>query len=337
MAFSNFVIKAFLYHGRVFLSKPLSFCFKSGYIRQILVHIQIQSASDRLGFAHVLKDDFFFGEQFLEHIRDLELSSGCCPFVGMFFVVARHISIKFLTLLGGSVLGDINRVVHQTHPVISGLMFKGVTILLAVLHHEFDDCRSGIRYLDGVRLDMGNSKAPFLHLMLEVDHKQGTALGDDIVFVPIITEGVLEVGRGQTIDRVNGNLQRLSQSVRRTFVRQILSQSAIQHLAGLIEVLVLNSNTGIFDFLEPLCVFRPEQFLRDNTGGMHRCNVQQGDISIHSRLSVNITALADFFASINGFAVLELIAREDWPLFLVEGGVMVELWCKGEGRFGGEE
>ena len=47
-----------------------------------------------------------------------------------------------------------------------------------------------------VEQEMYGRKALFLDLVLEVDHEQGSAFGDDIVFVPVVPEGVLKVGRG---------------------------------------------------------------------------------------------------------------------------------------------
>ena len=52
---------------------------------------------------------------------------------------------------------------------------------------------------------MSNNKAPFLNLVLEVDHKQGSALGDDIIFVTVVMERILEAGRSQTVNGVDGN------------------------------------------------------------------------------------------------------------------------------------
>ena len=148
-------------------------------VRQILIHVQIESTGHALGLAHILEGDRLTAEQFLEHIRNLKLSPCGRPLAGV------------LTIL---ILGDIDGVVHQAHPVISSLMLKGVAVLLAVVHDELDDFRSSIGDLDGVGLDVGNSKAPFLDLMLEVDHEQGSALGNDIVFVPVVPEGILETG-----------------------------------------------------------------------------------------------------------------------------------------------
>ena len=166
--------------------------------------------------------------------------------------------------------------------------------------------------------------------MFEVDHKQGSAFGDDIVFVPVIPEGILKVGRGQAIHRVNGNLQSLGQSVCGTFIRQILSQRAIQHLASLFKVFVLDGYAGILDFLEPFGVLRTEQLFRNNAGGMHGRNIQQSDVAIHSGLSINIAALADLFSAVDRLAVLKLVTGKDGPLFLIEDGVLVKFRRKGE-------
>ena len=135
------------------------------------------------------------GEELLEDIGDLELSAGRCPFAGVFTVL---------------ILGDVDGVVHQAHTVIGGLMLKNITVHFAILHDELNDLRRGIRNLDRVRLDMSNSKASFLDLVLEVDHKQGSALGDDVVFVSIVTERVLKAGRSQAVDRVDSDFQGLS-------------------------------------------------------------------------------------------------------------------------------
>ena len=171
-----------------------------GNIWQSLVRIQIQRAGDRLGLAHVLEQDFLFREQFLEHIRNLELGAGRRPFAGVLPNITRHIPIRLLAFLLRGIFGNIDRVIHQAHPVIGGLVLKDITVLFAVIHDELDNLRRCVRDFDGVRLDVGNSKALFLDLMLEVDHEQGSALGDDIIFVPGVPEGVLKVGRGKTID-----------------------------------------------------------------------------------------------------------------------------------------
>ena len=108
--------------------------------------------------------------------------------------VSRNITVSVLTLLRRGILGDVDGIVHQTHAVIGSLMLKDIRRTFAVIHNELNDLRCRIWDLDGVRLDVGNSKAPFLDLMLEVDHEQGSALGDDIIFVAGIPEGILEVG-----------------------------------------------------------------------------------------------------------------------------------------------
>ena len=60
-------------------------------------------------------------------------------------------------------------------------MLKGVAILLAKLHDKLDDFRRCVRNLDGVRLNMGNSKAPFLYLVFEVYHEQSSTFRHNIV------------------------------------------------------------------------------------------------------------------------------------------------------------
>ena len=180
---------------------------------------------------------------------------------------------------------------------------------------------------------MGNSKAPFLDLVLEVDHKQGSALGDDIVFVPVVPEGILEVGRGQAIDRVDGDFQCLGQSVCRTLIRQILGQCAVQHLPGLLKVLVFDLHTGVLDLLEPLGVLGAEQLLRDDAGGVHGGNVQQGDVAVHTRLGIDVAALANLLTAIEGLPALEFVSGEDGASLFVKGGELVELrFSHGKGQ-----
>ena len=56
-----------------------------------------------LGLAHILESNIFSTEKFLEHIRNCKLGTGSRPFAGV------------LTIF---VLGNIDRVIHQAHPVV---------------------------------------------------------------------------------------------------------------------------------------------------------------------------------------------------------------------------
>ena len=129
-------------------------------------------------------------EELLEDIRDLELSARGCPLTGV------------LTIF---VLGNINGVVDEAHAIISRFVLENITVHLAVVHDELNDLRRSVWNLDRVRLDVSNNKAPFLNLVLEVDHKQGSALGDDIIFVTVVMERILEAGRSQTVNGVDGD------------------------------------------------------------------------------------------------------------------------------------
>ena len=249
-------------------------------------------------------------EELLEDIRDLELSARGCPLTGV------------LTIL---VLGNINGVVDEAHTIISRFVLKNITVHLAVVHDELNDLRRSIGDLDRVRLDVSNNKAPFLNLVLEVDHKQGSTLGDNIIFVAVVMERVLEAGRSQSVNGVDGDFQRLCQSIGGTLVRQILCQSAVQHLACLVKLFVLDSDTSIADLTKPLRIDRPKEIFCDDTGGMHRSNIQQGDVSVHTRLGIDIATLANFFAAISRLAFVELVTWEDWAVFLVKRRVVVIL------------
>ena len=129
-------------------------------------------------------------EELLEDIRDLELSARGCPFTGV------------LTIF---VLGNINGVVDEAHAIISRFVLENITVHLTVVHDELNDLRRSVWNLDRVRLDVSNNKAPFLNLVLEVYHKQGSALGDDIIFVTVVMERILEAGRSQTVNGVDGD------------------------------------------------------------------------------------------------------------------------------------
>ena len=163
---------------------------QSTHIRQALIHIQIERPCNRLRLTHILEGDLLMREELLEDIRDLELSARGCPLTGV------------LTIF---VLGNINGVVDEAHAIISRFVLENITVHLAVVHDELNDLRRSVRNLDRVRLYVSNNKAPFLNLVLEVDHKQGSALGDDIIFVTVVMERILEAGRSQTVNGVDGN------------------------------------------------------------------------------------------------------------------------------------
>ena len=143
-------------------------------------------------------------------------------------------------------------------------MLENITVHLAVVHDELNDLRRSVWNLDRVRLDVSNNKAPFLNLVLEVDHKQGSALGDDIIFVTVVMERILEAGRSQAVNGIDGYFQRLRQSISGTLVSQILCQSAVQHFASLVELLMLDGDTSITDLTKPLRIDRPEEIFCDD-------------------------------------------------------------------------
>ena len=61
---------------------------------------------------------------------------------------------------------DVDRVVDQAHALVGILVFKGVAVLLSVVHDELDDLRRGVRDLDRIGLDVGDGESAFLHLVL---------------------------------------------------------------------------------------------------------------------------------------------------------------------------
>lgn len=134
----------------------------------IRASVDINGRCDGLRLAHILKGDLLMREELLEDIRDLELSARGCPLASV------------LTIF---VLGNINGVVDEAHTIVGRFVLENITVHLAVVHDELDDLRRSVGDLDRVRFDVSNNKAPFLNLVLEVDHKQGSTLGDNIIFV----------------------------------------------------------------------------------------------------------------------------------------------------------
>ena len=157
------------------------------------------------------------GEQLLEHIRDLELRTGCGPLAAMFFAVFDDIlalvdigfAIKLTAMLHSCVLGNINGVIDQSHTIVGGFVLENITILLAVVRDKANDFHICVRDLDRVRFDMGDLVASALNLVLQIDHEQSPALGHDVIFVAVVLEWVLECSRSQSVDRVDRDFQSL--------------------------------------------------------------------------------------------------------------------------------
>ena len=179
------------------------FLFQIRDIRQVFVHVEIQHALlHTFRLAQVLKADFLVAEQRLEYIRNRELRSRCRPLSALFSVLLRNITVLLLTPFRVRVLGDINGVIYETHPVISRLMLEGVAIEFAISRHEVNDFRRRVRNLDGISFDMSDGKAASLNLMLQVNHEQGSAFGYDVIYVAVVAEGIFKAGARKPEDTI---------------------------------------------------------------------------------------------------------------------------------------
>ena len=275
--------------------------FKFRYIRQSLVHIQIYCCLNLFRFRHILKENLFFAKQSFEDIRNLELSSCCRPFS------------ETIPIL---VSGNINSVIHQTHSVVCSLMLKCVAVSLAEIHNKLDNLRRRIRNLDGVGLDVGNRVSTFLYLMLQIHHEQSPTLSHDIVNVSRITERILERCRSQTINRIDRGLQSISKLLRCHLtidhLLNIRCKLAIQHLVHNLPSFMLDADTTLDNVTERCCKLHAEQNFCNRTMRVHRSNIQQCIISVHTRLRIYITAFSDFLSTIYRLSVLESIPRKIW-------------------------
>ena len=132
----------------------------------------------------------------------------------------------------------------------------------------------GVRDLDRVRLDMDNLVRPAPAGLLQIDHEQSATLGDDVVHVANIPERVVELGRSETIDDVDHDLQRVGKLLR-TFRSQPSCGSSgygvrrpSSMAAAAVEIFTLDRDTS-FDQVFELLRIRSEQIqLNDRVGCM---------------------------------------------------------------------
>ena len=102
---------------------------------------------------------------------------------------------------------DIDGLVHKTHTVVSSLVLEGVSVLLAELHNLLDDLGGGPRDLDRVGLDVCNVEALLLDEVLQIHHEQSATLGDNVVHIAGVLEGVGKLCRSETIHGVDDDLE----------------------------------------------------------------------------------------------------------------------------------
>ena len=109
--------------------------------------------------------------------------------------------------------------------------------------------------------------------VLQVNHEQRAALSHDVVDIFGIFELAFELGRCQSVHRVDDDLQRIRQLGRLSFVSEIWRQLTSQHLARLVVVLVLDGDPRIQDILKVLRVLVSKQVQVYEAVRVHRLDV----------------------------------------------------------------
>ena len=255
----------------------------------VLAEFQQHSCSNRSCLGDIFESQRISGEESLVDDRLLELLAGCVPTV---FVMC-----------------DIDGVVDEQHSIVGRFVLECVAVLLPKLEDLRNDAIVGVRDFDRVSLDVRNGVSFLLNEMLQVDHEQSAALGDDVVHVPGVSEWVVEFGGGESVRRIQCDLQRIGQGVEVRFIIKIWSQRPIQDLTSLVEFLVLDQDTSLLELAVPLGVWSEQLEILDRRW-VHRRNIQQGHVLIVSRLGGDVSALADLLAAICRLAVLVLVAGE---------------------------
>ena len=158
------------------------------FLIEVKVH---RSLGDILLFAVVTELWLLLREDRLEHIRVDELRARGCP----------HLTTAGVLLQG--LPRRVHCVVGQDELVVGRLVLEVVPVLLAVLDDEVDDFLISVRDLHRIGLDVNDLVPALLQLVLQVDHEQSAALGDDVVLVPDVPERVVELRRRQSVDDVD--------------------------------------------------------------------------------------------------------------------------------------
>ena len=95
---------------------------------------------------------------------------------------------------------------------------------------------------------------------------------------------------------------------RRSFIIEVFGEFPIQHGLGLFKVTVLNGKARVKNIFVASCVDGAEKFFVYHAVGVHGGDIQQSHIRVNAGFCVDVSALADFFTAIGGFAVFVLIA-----------------------------
>ena len=163
---------------------------------------------------------------------------------------------------------------------------------------------------------MSDFETTLYNLILQSSHEQGSTKCHDVVNISAIPERIREACRGKSIDRIDCDLESLSKLFSRAFVIKIRCKFTIKHSSCLVEVLVFDIHTSIKNILVSLCVFTKAVHC-DGAVRMQRCNIQQCDIRIHSRLGIYITTKPKVCTSVHVVTILKLILRERLNIIVV--------------------
>ena len=236
-------------------------------------------------------------EECLEHIWDCKLRSRCRPFIWMLSVLLGNISVLIFTPFRICILCDQDGIIDETHFFVGRFVFENITVLFRIVTAELDDLLRCIRNLDRVCFDVCDCESARLHLIPEVDHEQSTTFCDDVVYITLVTERIVELCRGETINRVNDRFQCQCQIICRHLASlnhiDGFVQTTIQHGSSLIKLSMLYGNTSVFDLFKALRIDQTKQLFRNDRTRMHRRNVQNHNLPVYTRFSVDIATFAN--------------------------------------------
>ena len=182
-------------------------------------------------------------------------------------------------------------------------MLEAVAITLTELIDKCDDLRCCVRDFDRVGLDVSDRETSFLNGVLKIHHEECATFSDDVVDVTRISERVLISSICLTVDSINSRLQAISQILRGEFAvlnsLGILHELAAQNIFDSIPVLMLDVYSTLHDVSESSSIVNTEDYLSDCTMRMHRGNIKKGYVLVNAWLSVDMTTLTDFFATVS--------------------------------------
>ena len=257
----------------------------------------------------------------------------------MLSVLLGNISVLVFTPFRICILCDQDGIIDETHFFVGRFVFESIAILFRIVTAELDDLLRCIRDLDRVCLDVCNCESARLHLISEVNHEQSTTFCDDVVYITLVTEWIVKLCRGETINRVNDCFQRQRQIIRRHLAPldhiDGFIQTTIQHGSSLIKLLMFNGNTGIFDLLKALRIDRAKQLFRNDRTRMHRRNVQNHNLPVYTRFSVDIATFANrlliwiwvegIHIPIGRFPILIFVSGKYGPIQIIKQVVIITL------------